>query len=206
LLRWDVPSESSGAFGARLSSAALMGLGGVLGVRGSCRRCLDDGVSLVDSRSGSLAFPASPLALARFQAGLRGFPLVAVSLSGRRCRRLRVSGPPHLRLPSRALLGSWHSTLRPRDRVREMPPLLGSVSSARALLSPSIDILPCVHSRIVRCRSILRPRAATSRGPVPSSRFLTASTAFSARKLRACCIPLPNLGFAAFPGYRSLHP
>jgi len=33
---------------------------------------------------------------------------------------------------------------------------------------------------------------------VPPSWFLTTSTAFSARRLRVCCTPLPALGFAAF--------
>jgi hypothetical protein len=37
------------------------------------------------------------------------------------------------------------------------------------------------------------------RSPVPSSRFRTASTACSARSLRACCIPLPILRFITFP-------
>jgi hypothetical protein len=36
-------------------------------------------------------------------------------------------------------------------------------------------------------------------GRVPSSRFRTALTACSLRMLRACCIPLPDGGFAAFP-------
>jgi hypothetical protein len=33
--------------------------------------------------------------------------------------------------------------------------------------------------------------------------FFTTSTACSARSLQACCIPLPTLGFAAFPGLAS---
>jgi hypothetical protein len=36
------------------------------------------------------------------------------------------------------------------------------------------------------------------RNPVPSAWFRTTSTVSSARRLRACCIPLPVMGFAAF--------
>jgi len=36
------------------------------------------------------------------------------------------------------------------------------------------------------------------RNPVPSSWFRTTSTVSSARRSRACCIPLPVMGFAAF--------
>jgi len=42
-----------------------------------------------------------------------------------------------------------------------------------------------------------------ARSLVPSLWFFTTSTACSARSLRACCIPLPTLGFAAFPGLAS---
>jgi hypothetical protein len=41
--------------------------------------------------------------------------------------------------------------------------------------------------------------AATSRILVPPSWFLTTSTASSSSTARACCIPLPILGFTAFP-------
>jgi len=47
------------------------------------------------------------------------------------------------------------------------------------------------------------PRASVSRShprtPVPSPWFCTTSTVSSARRLRACCIPLPTLGFVTFP-------
>jgi len=38
-----------------------------------------------------------------------------------------------------------------------------------------------------------------SRSHVPSSWFRTTSTACSARGSRACCIPLPTMGFVSFP-------
>jgi hypothetical protein len=41
--------------------------------------------------------------------------------------------------------------------------------------------------------------AATSRILVPPSWFLTTSTVSSSSTVRACCIPLPILGFTAFP-------
>jgi hypothetical protein len=47
--------------------------------------------------------------------------------------------------------------------------------------------------------SFLRIDGAFRRHPVPSSWFLTTSTASSARGLRVCCAPLPALGFDAFP-------
>jgi len=51
----------------------------------------------------------------------------------------------------------------------------------------------------VRVAAHLRLLACPARSPVPSSWFRTTSAAFSALGLRACCIPLPTLGFAAFP-------
>lgn len=39
---------------------------------------------------------------------------------------------------------------------------------------------------------------------LPSPWFLTTLTAFSAHGLRACCIPLPAVGFVSFPVFQSL--
>jgi len=69
-------------------------------------------------------------------------------------------------------------------------------------IRPSIDVpaerpLP----RMSPCASVPRSHP---RNPVPSSWFHTTSTASSARRSRACCIPLPILGFAAFPANRRL--
>lgn len=65
--------------------------------------------------------------------------------------------------------------------------------------------------RFVRARPLpgalagsLRPRRCYLRSPVPSSWSLTTSTASSARGLRACCVPLPTLGFIAFRPTRRL--
>ena len=58
-----------------------------------------------------------------------------------------------------------------------------------------------VHSRMTLPPPFGR-RAARLADPVPSSWFCTTSTACSAAKLRACCIPLPTMGFVSFPGFR----
>jgi hypothetical protein len=58
-----------------------------------------------------------------------------------------------------------------------------------------------VHSRRRHRCPRLRD-AATSRILVPPSWFLTTSTACSSSTVRACCIPLPILGFTAFPPRR----
>jgi hypothetical protein len=47
---------------------------------------------------------------------------------------------------------------------------------------------------------VLRFRGNHPRNPVPSSWFRTTSTVSSARRSRACCIPLPVMGFIAFLG------
>jgi hypothetical protein len=68
---------------------------------------------------------------------------------------------------------------------------------------PSIDIVSSVHSR--ERRRSHRPVGTTAKH-VPPSWFRTTSTVCSARKSRACCIPLPIVGFAAFSGKPSQAP
>jgi hypothetical protein len=53
-------------------------------------------------------------------------------------------------------------------------------------------------------RPVLRFRGNHPRNPVPPSWFRATSTVSSARRSRACCIPLPVLGFVAFRGQKGL--
>jgi hypothetical protein len=129
-------------------------------------------------------------------AGRLAFPAPSMALVRRRTRPPRVSGcsalvsfpkerghadPPELRSPSELLFccPGWNQ-----------PPPLGFV------VLPSVDtpserplpsMLPCAS--VPRCHP---------RNPVPSSWFLTTSTGSSARRSRACCIPLPTWGSPRF--------
>jgi len=95
---------------------------------------------------------------------------------------------------------SWDSSggavskprLAPQPRSGRRPPLhRPRDAQARPECSPTERPLP--HAS---------PRASVSRNhprdPVPSSWFHTTSTVSSARRSRACCIPLPVMGFVAF--------
>jgi hypothetical protein len=77
--------------------------------------------------------------------------------------------------------------------LRAGSPLLSWDSSA---FTPPPFNTPGVHSRSPRAPSA---RTYHSPGHVPSSWFLTTLTACSTWVLRACCIPLPAMRFAAFP-------
>jgi len=130
-------------------------------------------------RSGSLAFPASSVALARYRAGLRGLPYHTATSD-----RSRPSGPLRLRLLFRALerslptlagLLSWDSLelalvppLRRHDRVASTPN--GAVASATfGSTSPTSS-------------------------PVPSPWFLATSTACSASQLAGLLHPAAGPG------------
>lgn len=96
----------------------------------------------------------------------------------------------------------WSPHLRHRPCVTAPP----SRVSRRRSSSPVPPPPCCLHERAAPAR--WRPLPAHSRvclrgpdatGPcVPSSRFLTASTACATSASRACCIPLTVLGFAVF--------
>jgi hypothetical protein len=82
---------------------------------------------------------------------------------------------------------------------------LGSLPARFAPLRHSRGPLNSPLRRLFRARPLpvtlagsLRLRRYHLRSPVPSPWFLTTSTASSAHGLRACFIPLPTLGFAAF--------
>jgi len=102
---------------------------------------------------------------------------------------------------------------------RTRPPLVGfvrrCVSKPQLALQPRHGRRPPLHrlrdaQARLGCSPTERPlphalpRASVSRNhprnPVPSSWFHTTSTVSSARRSRACCIPLPVMGFVAFLG------
>jgi hypothetical protein len=80
-------------------------------------------------------------------------------------------------------------------RIPSPGPPLEHRSSAAS--HPSTDMPPSVHSR---ARSPVRfgTEGAIPRHPVPSSWFCATSTVSSARRSRACCIPLPIWGSPRF--------
>jgi hypothetical protein len=81
------------------------------------------------------------------------------------------------------------------DRTRERAPWLAASRGIRRV--PLRRLLRCVHSHR-RCRRLRPPEyhpgdAFRPRGFAPPRRFAPH------RRARACCIPLPTMGFAAFP-------
>lgn len=84
---------------------------------------------------------------------------------------------------------SW---LAPR-RGHELLPLLRFVRSSPLHRHAPARPLP-------RAEALIGPTAPPVSVPVPSSWFLTTSTASSARQSQACCILLPVMGFVPFQG------
>jgi len=139
--------------------------------RGSCRR-----------RSGSLDFPAPSQTL---RVAARVFEVF----------RLRHVGPVLLaKSASEWTLGSWLPFRAVVVRSARISPGFLPWNSSAA--SPSTR-LSGVHSRMHRC--MLRSRRFQLRDPVPSSWFRTTPMGSSARRARACRIPLPILRSAVFP-------
>jgi len=118
-----------------------------------------------------------------------------------RCR----PGRPIARIGSPGLLG----LPLPFKAASDHPDRLAPASSRGIRLSP-LHRLALARSLPARIAARLRPLAASRpiprgtgsgvsfrpRGFAPPRRFPPL------RKVRACCIPLPTLGFVAFPGYR----
>jgi hypothetical protein len=138
--------------------------------------------------SGSLVFPAVLLDLSPSPAWPSRSSLV------RRPPSAEASGcwPPGLDLSHRALV---RSVGIPRD-VRQVG-RRGFLLSWHYPLAP-LCWFPSVRPLPVTPKSFLWVAGTTRRHRVPSSWFLTTSTACSAQRLRVCCTPLPTLRFAAF--------
>jgi len=133
-------------------------------------------------RSGSLDFPAPSLTLrvaARVFEVFRRCHAGPVLLAKSRCR-----ADPQVLAPLRSV--QPFNPGRRTDLSAAFPPLhrpcRASTPTDVAVGFGDRESLPC-H-------------------PVPSSWFRTTSMVSSARRLRACCIPLPVMRFAVFPASR----
>jgi len=99
---------------------------------------------------------------------------------------------------------SWLPFRAPPRPGRRFPTFLSWGSSGQRcteMLADRPSAPPSTCSRAstpARCRHRASGSRSQSRTRVPSSRFLTAATDSSAQESRACCIPLPTLGFTAF--------
>lgn len=110
------------------------------------------------------------------------------SIDGRR-------GPPGLRSPTEHVTsrpGRSKSTILPWDSPAPSGHVTGGARQPPLHRHPRERPLP--HD----VPTVLRSTRDHLVDHVPSSWFCTTSTAFSARGSRACCIPLPILGFIAF--------
>jgi len=131
----------------------------------------------------SVDFPAPSSALGRCRPGPRGLSASA-ALPGE-------IDPHDLRLACRALTAS----LEPATTRRTGPGLLLSWSYP---LVASPPYSTCASTPERRPETLLVGPVFPVTDRVPSSWFLTTSTACSAQGLRVCCTPLPALGFIAF--------
>jgi hypothetical protein len=142
--------------------------------------------------SGSLVFPARPP---------RPWPSPAGPSRTSRVRRphrneSRRGRPP---CPSPPLRSALATVGAPRDPPRSEDPL-------GTWAPPLLRFVHFAPLRRTTRRASTPPDpkvwfgadAAKRRHPVPSSWFLTTSTVSSARRLRACCIPLTAMRFTAF--------
>jgi hypothetical protein len=159
----DVPSEYRGIRQecAKRTSRGSRGVGGTFRVRVPVAHLAMHFVHSRGVRSGSVAFPAPSFALSVAGLTFEGFRRTRLTTASGDERPLVVFAP----LQS-SILSPW-----PDD----------SASSRGFSYLPSIDVLPGVHSR--RCDLAAVPTSDPGCRPghrVPSSRFLTASTAFSA--------------------------
>jgi len=141
------------------------------------------------SVAGRWSSPRASATFHRCRLGPRGFPLRAALPSP----KLRNVGPHGLDLSFRALLVRLEPLATPDESVVSSSSSLGLARLRLFAVRPFARPLPEAPE------SPFRITGTTRRHPVPSSWFLTTSTAFSARRLRVCCTPLPALRFAAFP-------
>jgi hypothetical protein len=141
---------------------------------------------------------------------LHGVPLVGlrgVPSSVRRHRR-RIHGNPTERLTGRCRTDATASTPSPRlRRARSRAGSAHADPSSPEIVPHRVPLLRrargCpLHGLVSSADRVVEP----PRLPVPSSWFRTTSTAYSTRGVRACCSPVPDLGFAGFrhgPGVAS---
>jgi hypothetical protein len=146
-------------------------------------------------RSGSFGLSRSLLDLAGLPAGPRGFPPSPSSPSSRcRHRGSPETGPPELRASKE------RSLHQPRPISR--PPLLGFVRSFdRPPLHRPRPRRPLMGGEAISA-FVFRPRgfAPPRRFAPPLARgFTELPHRCRCEDSRACCIPLPILGFHAFP-------
>jgi hypothetical protein len=97
-----------------------------------------------------------------------------------------------------ALLQSTHPSPRSDSPTSSLgiPERSGRIAPGTAPTPPPTCHRASTPARALR--PVPRSRGNHPRNPVPSSWFRTTSTVSSARRSRACCIPLPVMGFAAF--------
>jgi len=135
-------------------------------------------------------FPAPPWAFRRRRLafgvfrGLRSFDVrrhLRVGLRGLRSRSKLLFRPGRI---SPTFL-SWASSRRARP-----------LRASRASISPSSTWLP--ESTPARLCSLASAKEEPPLSRVPPSWFCTTSAASSSGRSRACCVPLPILGFTAF--------
>jgi len=134
--------------------------------------------------------------------GLPRSPSTTLAVTGRALEDLSLSSsaagePVAVDLPALCLPFGAPSTGRcARPGSGDPARLVPASRGVGALFSP-LHRMTC-RASTPPGRSPVRVDGASRRHLVPSSWFLTTSTGSSARRLRACCIPLPILGFAAF--------
>jgi hypothetical protein len=157
-------------------------------------------------RSGSLDFPAPSLTL---RVAARVFEVF------RRCHagpwllaKSRVPcGPSGLGSPSERVAfqsGSDRTDLLPWPWSRRTVGVEPATCIADPPSSGSVPPLhrPCRASTPASVAACFGHGESLLRDPVPSSWFCTTPMVSSARRLRACCIPLPVMRFAVFPARR----
>jgi hypothetical protein len=146
--------------------------------------------------------------LARYRAGLRGFPTAPRRYRPSLAEEPESCGPSGLGSPTELSLLPWSNSTSSRG-IR--PALRSETATCAAARFGRRSPLHRPRNAQARPESFAAerplprtlPHASVARRPssplVPSSWFRTTSTVSSARRSRACCIPLPVMGFAAFP-------
>jgi len=166
-----------------------------------CRRSLVDARSALPRVAGRLAFPASSLALSSARLPGRDGPSRSSARHRRWTALLRTRVDPPFgstsELPSAARIGSRRSPLLGLDEAGGSPlPPLPVAPPSTVLSDASFEV---TAARPLPESDFRPPPSASgckSRSPVPSSWFLTTSTAFSALQLAGLLHP------AADPGVR----